>query len=199
MLKIIIEKELLARLSDTTFVIACILSAMLIFLSFYLSVCNYSDLVNDYNSIRELNRNSVKAQKTYEDIENEGIRISKPPEVLAIFNVGIANYIGRNLHINSYSTSELHGSKIESNPVWALFGDFNLTFIIKYILSLLALVFSYNMLSGEKEGGTLRLVASFPVPRDTLILGKLIGGLLCLFIPLIDSHVPGLGCSSSFA
>ena len=62
----------------------------------------------------------MKAQKTYEDIENEGIRISKPPEVLAIFNVGIANYIGRNLHINSYSTSELHGSKIESNPVWAL-------------------------------------------------------------------------------
>ena len=45
MLKIIIEKELLARFSDTTFVIACILSAMLIFLSFYLSVCNYSDLV----------------------------------------------------------------------------------------------------------------------------------------------------------
>ena len=192
MLKIIIEKELLARFSDTTFVIACILSAMLIFLSFYLSVCNYSDLVNDYNSILELNRNSLKAQKTYEDIENEGIRISKPPEVLAIFNVGIANYIGRNLHINSYSTSELHGSKIESNPVWALFGDFNLTFIIKYILSLLAVVFSYNMLSGEKEGGTLRLVASFPVPRDTLILGKLIGGLLCLFIPLLIPMLLGM-------
>lgn len=185
MLKIIIEKELLARFSDATFVIACILSAMLIFLSFYLSVCNYSDLVNDYNGIQALNRNSLKAQETYDDIESEGIRISKPPEVLAIFNVGIANYIGRNLNINSYSTPELQGSKIEGNPVWALFGDFSLTFIIKYILSLLAVVFSYNTLSGEKEGGTLRLIASFPVPRDTLILGKLIGGLLCLFIPLL--------------
>lgn len=184
MLKIIIEKELLARFSDATFVITCILSAMLIFLSFYLSVSNYSDLVQDYNGIQELNRNSLKAQETYEDINSEGIGISKPPEVLSIFSVGIANYIGRNLHINSFSTPQLRGSKVEGNPVSAIFGDLDLTFIVKSILSLLAIVFSYNMLSGEKEGGTLRLTASFPVPRDTLILGKLIGGLICLLIPL---------------
>ena len=184
MLKIIIKKELLARFSDATFVIACILSAMLIFLSFYLSVCNYNDLVNDYNGIQALNRNSLKAQETYLDIDSKGIGISKPPEVLAIFNVGIANYIGRNLNIHSFSTPQLHGSKIEGNPVFAILGDLDLTFIVKYILSLLAIVFSYNLLSGEKEGGTLRLIASFPVPRDALILGKLIGGLLCLIVPL---------------
>ncbi len=185
MLKLIIEKELLTRFSDTTFVIICILSALLIFLSFYLSVRNYSDLVDDYNGTQILNRNLLQAQETYWGISTKGINISKPPEVLAIFNVGIANYIGRNLNINSFITSELQGSKIESNPVWALFGDLNLTFIIKYILSLLAIICSYNLLSGEKERGTLRLVASFPVPRDTLILGKLIGGLLSLFIPLL--------------
>ena len=185
MLKLIIEKELLTRFYDATFVIACILSAMLIFLSFYLSVRNYSDLVNDYNGIQELNRNSLKAQETYEDIDSEGIGISKPPEVLSIFSVGIANYIGRNLNVNSYSTPQLYGSKVEGNPIFAIFGDLDMTFVVKSILSLLAIVFSYNMLSGEKEGGTLRLIASFPVPRDTLILGKLVGGLFSLFIPLL--------------
>ena len=192
MLKIIIQKELLARFSDSTFVIACILSAVLIFLSFFLSVRNYSDLVNDYNGIQELNRNSLKAQETYRDIDSEGIGISKPPEVLSIFSVGIANYIGRNLNINSFSTPQLHGSKVEGNPVFAIFGDLDLSFIVKSILSLLAIVFAYNMLSGEKEGGTLRLIASFPAPRDALILGKLIGGLLCLLIPLFIPTLLGM-------
>ena len=192
MLKLIIEKELLARFSDTTFVTACILSAMLIFLSFYLSVRNYSDLVADYQGVQVLNRQTLQAQKTYLDIDAKGIGISKPPEVLSIFNVGIANYIGRNLDISSYRTPKLHGSKVEANPIFAIFGDLDLTFIVKYILSLLAIVFSYNMLSGEKEGGTLRLVASFSMPRDALILGKLIGGLLCLLIPLFIPTLLGM-------
>ena len=184
LLKLIIEKELLARFSDSTFVTACILSAMLIFLSFYLSVRNYSDLMADYQGVQVLNKQTLQAQKTYLDIGAKGIGISKPPEVLSIFSVGITNYIGRNLTIDSYSTPQLQGSKVEGNPIFAIFGDLDLTFIVKYILSLLAIVFSYNILSGEKEGGTLRLIGSFPVPRDALILGKLIGGLLCLFIPL---------------
>ncbi len=185
MLKMIIEKELLARFSDSTFVIACILGSVLIFLGFYFSVRNYSDLVVDYNGMQELNRNLLQAQQTYNEIDTKGIGISKPPEVLSIFSVGIANYIGRNLNINSFSTPQLQGSNVENNPIFVLFGTLDLMFIFKNVLSLLAIVFSYNLLSGEKEGGTLRLIASFPVPRDTLILGKLIGGLISLFIPLL--------------
>ncbi len=192
MLKLIIEKELLARFSDSTFVTACILSSVLIFLSFHLSVRSYGDLVKDYNGIQKLNRNSLKTQETYEDINSEGIDISKPPEVLSIFSVGISNYIGRNLNIHSFSTPQLQGSKVEGNPIFAIFGGLDMTFIVKSILSLLAIILSYNILSGEKEGGTLRLIASFPVPRDTLILGKLIGGLFSLFIPLLIPTLLGL-------
>lgn len=192
MIKLTIEKELLARFSDSTFVIACILSSMLIFLSFYLSVRNYSDLVKDYNGVQELNRKVLKAEQTYDGINRKGIGISKPPEVLSIFSTGITNYIGRDLNINSFSTPQLRGSKVEGNPIFAIFGDLDLTFIVKSILSLLAIVFSYNILSGEKEVGTLRLIFSFPVPRDALILGKLIGGLLCLLIPLFIPIILGI-------
>lgn len=192
MLKLIIKKEQLTRFSDSTFVITCILSTMLIFLTFYLSACSYGERVNDYNGTQTLNRKSLEMRETYEEINTKGINISKPPEVLSIFNVGIANYIGRNVNINLFRIPELHGSKAESNPVFALFGDIDLTFIVKYILSLVALVFSYNMLPGEKEGGTLRLIASFPVPRDTLILGKLLGGLFSLFIPLLIPTLLGM-------
>jgi hypothetical protein len=46
------------------------------------------------------------------------------------------------------------------------------------VLSLFALLLTYDAVCGEKEGGTLRLVASFPAPRDRLLLGKLFGALI---------------------
>ncbi|OGG49017.1 MAG: hypothetical protein A3F84_14370 [Candidatus Handelsmanbacteria bacterium RIFCSPLOWO2_12_FULL_64_10] len=42
----------------------------------------------------------------------------------------------------------------------------------------LAQAMTYDSVCGEKEAGTLRLLASFSVPRDRLLMGKLIGALI---------------------
>jgi ABC-type transport system involved in multi-copper enzyme maturation permease subunit len=52
------------------------------------------------------------------------------------------------------------------------------------VLSLLAILFTYDAINGEREGGTLQLTFSNPVPRAKYILGKLIGSWLGLVIPL---------------
>ncbi len=60
------------------------------------------------------------------------------------------------------------------------------------VLSLFAILFAFDAVSGEKERGTLRLAFSNAVPRDTYILGKLTGTLLGLIVPL---QVPvAMGC-----
>jgi len=69
------------------------------------------------------------------------------------------------------------------NPVAALFGKIDLHFIVKFVLSLVAIVLSFNMICGEKESGTLRLVLSNPVPRDALLLGKYVSALTLLIAP----------------
>ncbi len=58
-------------------------------------------------------------------------------------------------------------------------------FIVKIVLSLFAILFTYDAIVGEKEKGTLKLALSNDVPRDRLILGKAIGGYLSLLMPLL--------------
>ena len=51
-------------------------------------------------------------------------------------------------------------------------------FIIGGLLSLMALLFTFDAFIGEKERGTLRLVMAQSLPRHTLLLGKFLGAML---------------------
>ena len=57
-------------------------------------------------------------------------------------------------------------------------------FIIGGLLSLMALLFTFDAFSGEKERGTLKLVMAQSLPRHTLLLGKFLGALLALALVL---------------
>ena len=57
-------------------------------------------------------------------------------------------------------------------------------FIIGGLLSLMALLFTFDAFSGEKERGTLKLVMAQSLPRHTLLLGKFLGALLALALAL---------------
>ena len=56
-------------------------------------------------------------------------------------------------------------------------------FIIGYVLSLIALLFTYDTISGEHEQGTLRLILANPIPRHTVLMGKFLGVFLSVHIP----------------
>ena len=56
-------------------------------------------------------------------------------------------------------------------------------FIIAYVLSLIALLFTFDSISGEREHGTLRLMLSNSVPRHTILIGKFLGALISVSIP----------------
>jgi len=59
------------------------------------------------------------------------------------------------------------------NPVQLLFGNFDLAFVIIYILPLLIIAFTFNALSKEKELGTLRLLSSQPISTINWLLQKI--------------------------
>ena len=56
-------------------------------------------------------------------------------------------------------------------------------FIIGYVLSLVALLFTFDAISGEREVGTLRLTLANSVPRHTVLIGKFLGALISVSIP----------------
>ncbi len=57
-------------------------------------------------------------------------------------------------------------------------------FIIGGLLSLMALLFTFDAFIGEKERGTLKLVMAQSLPRHTLLLGKFFGAMLALGLVL---------------
>ncbi|EHK67546.1 ABC transporter permease subunit [Achromobacter arsenitoxydans] len=65
----------------------------------------------------------------------------------------------------------IHNNDIE-NPWHLLSGHFDLAFVVVYLLPLLIFALGHNLLSGEKEDGTLRLLLSQPLSLATLIGGK---------------------------
>ena len=60
------------------------------------------------------------------------------------------------------------------NPVQLLFGNFDLAFVILYILPLLIIAFTFNVLSKEKELGTIRLLGAQPISMIKWLLQKMI-------------------------
>ncbi|MDF0717473.1 DUF3526 domain-containing protein [Muricauda sp. 334s03] len=60
-----------------------------------------------------------------------------------------------------------------TSPVQLLFGSFDLAFVIVYLLPLLIIAFTYNVLSSEKEQGSLRLLASQPISLRKWVFQKL--------------------------
>ena len=56
-------------------------------------------------------------------------------------------------------------------------------FIVGYVLSLIALLFTFDAIAGERESGTLRLMLANAIPRHTVLLGKFLGAFLSILIP----------------
>lgn len=60
-----------------------------------------------------------------------------------------------------------------SNPVQLLFGAFDLAFVLVYLLPLIVIGFTYDLLSGEREAGTLRLLAAQSISISKWLFKKL--------------------------
>ena len=99
------------------------------------------------------------------------------------------------------------------SPLSFLYGRIDLSFIVAVIMSLLAMLFTYNSIAGEKEKRTLSQIMANAVPRNTVILAKmtagsllvgvvfLLGILLGLFVLMIMGHAifPTPACSDVFS
>ena len=58
-------------------------------------------------------------------------------------------------------------------------------FVCQVILGLLAVLLTFDAISGERESGTLRATLAHAVPRTSVVLGKFVGALLTLLPPLL--------------
>lgn len=116
-------------------------------------------------------------------------KVVQKPILLSIFAKGFTKELEREINIGPSSASNVavsfrFGSYKASEPLSELFTTFDLVHICTLVISLLALLFTYDAVTGEKETGTLRAVFSNPIRRRRFILSKFLGSVMS-FIPLI--------------
>ena len=71
------------------------------------------------------------------------------------------------------------------NDTLPSFTELDWTFIIGLVMSFMAILFTYDAISGERETGTLSLLMSNSVSRATVLLAKFIGAFLTLMLPVL--------------
>jgi ABC-2 type transport system permease protein len=96
-----------------------------------------------------------------------------PPTPLAALSIGQSDLLPYYFKVTSDSKENVTAGTELENPHRLLTGRFDLAFVLIYLYPLLVLAFSHNLLSAEKEQGTLSLALSQPVSLATLAVGKL--------------------------
>lgn len=96
------------------------------------------------------------------------------PTSFALISTGQSDLYAHAVRPTLTGDAYLLGFTELSNPVQLLFGSFDLAFVCIYLLPLLVLGFSYNLLSAEKEQGSLRLTISQPISLYQWLFSKML-------------------------
>ena len=203
----LVEKELLSYLLDRRFLAVCGLCVILSGLSVYAGSRNYSRQLEEYDAVSESNRQSLETYREGKRISFLvliGYKWNRRPEVLSPIVFGLSGSVGREVLIRYQRLMQFEGSIFETDPIHQLFGVLDMAFIVKVVLSLTVLLFTYDAVCGEKQDGTLRLCGSFPVARSTLALAKITGSTIAMLVPFVLTYLlavaivslmPGVGLS----
>ena len=95
-----------------------------------------------------------------------------PPAPLAALSVGQSDLYPYYFKVSSQSKQTFTTNDEIENPTNLLAGRFDLAFVIIYLYPLLILALSYNLLSIEREQGTLQMMMSQPVGLRAFVTGK---------------------------
>ena len=177
MLGLIIKKEIQDNLLNVRFVGACLVSIILIVSTIIVLSESYKNELRDYQS-------RAVTQENFIDRFGHSNRISWMSTLM--------REPSRYHTLVSGIDHEAAQENFVSNPVPALLSRLDFVVIVTIIMSLLAVLFSYNAISGEREDGLLKLMLSTRVSRGTIIFGKFIGGNISLLLPFTIGVLCGL-------
>ncbi|MCF7975504.1 MAG: ABC transporter permease [Phycisphaerae bacterium] len=179
MLLTLIQKEITETVLDLRFAVTTLLFVVFIPLGMAVNCKDYERRLDDYHKEHQAFRDQ-HAEDVDMQIKAEGFR---PPSVLSILASGLDPFLPSKIITSRWERWSTQGSVLTSNPLSVLLGKADFLFNMTFVVSLAALVFSFNAVSGERESGTLRLLIAHAIPRGQILLAKILGRMVALTIP----------------
>ncbi len=186
----IARKDFLTNLLSARFLIGFVFCLVLIPFSILINVSNYRDRVVQFRVDRDVTEKAEAEARVYSNLRPE---IVLPPEPLSVFGKGVSDQVGNRVKIQLGEKPLLATGKSAAgdNPFLSSFFSVDFVDIAAIVFSLLALIFSYDAFTREKEDGTLKLQMSNSIGRATCLAGKLLGIIFTLLPVLVFSFLLG--------
>jgi len=177
-----IQKEIRQHLLTTRFVTCLALSLLLVVFGALVGSQEHRQRLEEHGKLASVEREKLSDIRVYSHIKPVA---SRKPTPLAVFNRGHSDRVGSSVAISHRSVPFLATGGGLENELLTLFPTFDLIDVVCYVLGLLALLLSFDAISGERENGTLRLIMANAVSRGRIAWAKYLSGIITLFIPLL--------------
>ena len=197
MLPLLIRKELLSHLLSLRFAITLLLQVGALLVSFVVMAGQYEGAQRHYRA------NVTAAQAAnefgdetadyfdYEHVYRRGSYVARAPNPMSWLARGLEGAVPNQVHI-----SQDHQRQVDKgmyrNPLTERIAAPDLLFLTRMLLSLLAMLFAFDAVCGEREEGTLKQALTNAVPRHLWLMGKWIGGMITLCTGFLLAVLAGL-------
>jgi len=173
LLKAFLKHEILNLLKSKRVYLTVIMFLLLFISVFAVRVVDYQKQINQY--LADVRQAEEALQK--ENLVNYSFinpRAIHQPLIFSIYNQGFK--FNRVIDIEFYEPIDRTITlNEERNRIYKENTQLDITFLITFFLSLFILLISYDSVNGEKRTGTLRILMTFPIKRQSFILKKILG------------------------
>ena len=192
MLRTLIQKEMMHHILSVRFVALLLMCLLLVPLTLHINYRNY--LQNQVNYQESIKLSGAETEEKPPDSPAPNLEVSKlflEPTPLSVFAKGLEESLPSYLGMTRNGVKQGSTSVAEA-PLSSALGNLDFLFVVSTVFSLLALLFTFDAVAGEKEAGTLRITLANALPRDLFLWSKLIGGYIVFVVPFLVSFLLGL-------
>ena len=187
---VLIRKELLANLLTMRLGVAVVFTVVLAVLATLIGSVDYSSNVASYEEEHRRLETELDEATIYGNVRPD---ILVPPMPLSILSRGVATTAAQSVGIEiNYVPVGAFGQGQFDNRLMNVLVQVDFTTVVAILLSFLAVVLGFDSICGERERGTLGQLLTNPIPRARIVVAKLIGGVLSLWVPFSLAFVISL-------
>jgi ABC-2 type transport system permease protein len=192
MWKTVFKKELLENILGYRFPLFFLICAVLVLTSLYVHELDYAKSVRDYSEQIRLAGEELGAARAVDlHFGRVPLRGFLPPSPLAVFASGFETSLPKFYDFGAEGPKP-GNTAVSEESVLGVFGQLDFLFIVQMVASLIVLLFASDMIAGEKEMGTLRVILANSTPRHSVLWGKLLGGFTAVWLPFLVVFLVGV-------
>jgi ABC-2 type transport system permease protein len=188
MIATILRKEFAELLRDGRFRGAGVFVGLLLLGSVVTGWKFYHDAQTERAEAQALTREHWLAQeaKNPHAAAHYGIYAFKQLLPLALADRGVDSFLGTFVWLEAHKQNQFQYRPAKDASAAARFGELTAAGTMQVLIPLVIILLCFSSFAGEREQGTLRQLLSLGVPRQTLLVGKMLGmasALACILVP----------------